>query len=56
MVDAGLRKEPRQFGVELADRVVSQIRIDGISAEEATSQSAGDVDPRECVDRPRRTA
>ena len=46
MVDAGLRKDPRQFGVELADRVVSQIQIDGISAEEATSQSASDVEFR----------
>ena len=45
MVDAGLRREHRQFGVELANRVVSQIQMDGVSAEEATRV------PRECVDR-----
>ena len=46
MVDTGLRKEPRQFGVELADRVVSQIEMDGVSAEEATSHSSSDVEFR----------
>jgi len=46
MVDAGLRREHRQFGVELANRVVSQIQMDGVSAEEATSRSANEVEFR----------
>ena len=42
MVNAGLRENPREFGVELANRFVS-LQSEGYTGQEATSRLAGDV-------------
>jgi hypothetical protein len=43
MADVTLQRDPQEFGTELADRVVRQIQIDGVSADEATAHSASEV-------------
>ena len=42
MVNAGLRENPREFGVELANRLVS-LQSEGCTGQDATARLAGDV-------------
>jgi hypothetical protein len=42
MVNAGLRENPREFGVELANRLIS-LQSEGCTGQDATSRLAGDV-------------
>ena len=42
MVNAGLRENPREFGVELANRLVS-LQSEGCTGQDAMARLAGDV-------------